>query len=432
MSTIETQVRTRRRVVVDQRELAQAIGSRIRKARLAARLTQQELAGERYTKAYISALELGHAKPSMAALDYLAPRLGTTPDRLLANPEERWSRLDADLHLASGRFEAAVEAYTDLADRATDPVIRGELLLGLGEALSRLRRAQEAGAPLAEARRLLAAGGRISDMKRAQYWQAYVHAALDDPEESRRLLLDLLTGNPADAEDADFEVRIRISLAHDETEHGTFERARLYLEEASDLAAGLDMRRRAMYYEALAKTRFGTGDIEGAIRAGLESLTLFRATEFDIQVADLENELSMSFIALGNLARAEELAAHALETAEQLEHHQAVGHTLDTMATIWLVRGDAAQALSFADRSLAIEAEHGPSGEQIGARITRAKALAALGRMDEANDAWAHAGEVARSLSSPAKRRRIFSAWAESLAAQGRHAEAYEVMRQAL
>src|SRR5512140_2152419 len=96
-------VRTRRRVVVDQRDLARSIGARIRAARLAAHLTQQELAGDRYTKAYISALELGHAKPSMAALDYLAPRLGTTPARLLSDTASRFTRVEADLHLAAAR-----------------------------------------------------------------------------------------------------------------------------------------------------------------------------------------------------------------------------------------------------------------------------------------------------------------------------------------
>ena len=70
--------------------------------------------------------------------------------------------------------------------------------------------------------------------------------------------------------------------------------------------------------------------------------------------------------------------------------------------------------------------------EQVGARITRAQALSAAGRDDEAEAAWAEAAAVARHLSSPLRRRRIFAAWAESLAAQGRHAEAYEVMRQAL
>ena len=36
-----------------------------------------KLAGDRYTKAYVSALETGHSKPSMAALNFFADRLGT-------------------------------------------------------------------------------------------------------------------------------------------------------------------------------------------------------------------------------------------------------------------------------------------------------------------------------------------------------------------
>src|SRR3990172_6058653 len=110
------QVRTRRRVVVDNSELARAIGSRIRQARKAARLTQQALAGDRYTKAYISALESGISKPSMAALDYLAPRLGTTSAELLTDPSAAWSRLEADLLLASGRWSEALDAYRGLLE----------------------------------------------------------------------------------------------------------------------------------------------------------------------------------------------------------------------------------------------------------------------------------------------------------------------------
>lgn len=69
--------RRRRHVtVVDNSALARRIGERLRMARTAAELTQQQLAGGRYTPAYISALERGLAKPSMASLAYLAPRLG--------------------------------------------------------------------------------------------------------------------------------------------------------------------------------------------------------------------------------------------------------------------------------------------------------------------------------------------------------------------
>ncbi len=424
--------RRRRRVVVDQRVLARAIGARIRTARLAAGMTQQELAGDRYTKAYISALELGHAKPSMAALDYLAPRLGTTSDRLIADQASRWSRVDADLHLAAGRLAEAAEAYEDLASLATDRIARGELLLGAAEAHCKLNHAQQASPLLVEAIAQLADGGRPADRKRAQYWLAYVHMALDDPDEARRLLLSLLGNDASVTEDPDFDVRVRIALAQVETEHGDPARAALYLEEARELAAGLDLRKRGTYFDALSKARFAANDTEGAIRAATEALALFRASEQEVQEAMLENALAMSFVRLGNLARAAELAAQAVAIAERLNHYQALGHYLDTQATISLARGDVADAIRLADRALALEAEHGPANDQVGARITRAQALSQAGRADEAEAAWADAASVAGQLSSPLRRRRIYTAWAESLAAQGRHPEAYEVMRLAL
>ena len=58
---------SRRRVTVDDTPLARSIGARIRQARLQAGLTQQQLAGDRYTKAYVSALENGGAKAPMGA-----------------------------------------------------------------------------------------------------------------------------------------------------------------------------------------------------------------------------------------------------------------------------------------------------------------------------------------------------------------------------
>src|SRR6267142_8201 len=108
--------KTRRRVVVDDRPLAHAIGQRLREARLAAGLTQQQLAGERYTKAYISALENGIAKPSMAALNYLAPRLGHTASEILSDPSRAWARLEADLALAAGHWQQALDGYVALID----------------------------------------------------------------------------------------------------------------------------------------------------------------------------------------------------------------------------------------------------------------------------------------------------------------------------
>jgi tetratricopeptide (TPR) repeat protein len=424
----DTIVRTRHRVVVDHRDLALAIGSRIRAARLAAGLTQQALAGDRYTKAYISALELGHAKPSMAALDYLAPRLGTRPDRLLSDESERWTRLEADLHLSAGRYDQALEAFHTLATREVDPTRRGELLLGAGEAACRLRRFTEAVRVLQEAHRLLTAAGLTADVRRVVYWQAAVHGALDDPDMARQMLLDLLAGGPDAGDDPGFDVRVRIALAQEELVHGSLERASVYLEEAADSAGQLDVRRRASYYDTLAKVRAAAGDYEAAVRAGTVALTLLREVGYELQAASMENDLAMTLSAMGALERAEEMASHGLATSERLEAWSDLAHVVDTLATIRLARGDAATALELADRSLALEAEHGPPDEQIGARMTRAKALHALGRAAEAEAAWTDAIDVARRIPSASRRRRILSARAKELAEQNRHAEAYELL----
>jgi tetratricopeptide (TPR) repeat protein len=429
---MSTSVQTRRRVVVDQTELARAIGARIRAARLAGGLTQQELAGDRYTKAYISALELGHAKPSMAALNYLAPRLGTRPDRLLGDDSERWTRLAADLHLAAGRFDEALEAYHTLASRETDRTRRAELLLGAGEAAARARRFEEAAGTLQEARRLLEAAGRRADARRARYWQAAVHAALDDPSGALETLMALLAEGTVDGDDPGFEVRIRIAIAQQEYLHGSVERARLYLEEASDLAGELDTRRRAAYYDTLAKVRSAAGDYEAAIRAGSEALSLLREVGFEVQEACIENELAVTMIAIGAHERAEALVTRSIATLERLEDWDDLGHAIDTLAMIRLARGEAEAALELAERSLAIEAEHGPANAQIGARLTRARALDALGRDADADEAWADALAVARALPSATRRRRIVAARAQQLADRGRHAEAYEVLASAV
>src|SRR5918992_260568 len=136
----------RRVIVVDNSAVARRVGGRIREARVRAGLTQAEVAKGRYTAAYISALERGLAKPSMAALTYIAERLAVPVRSLVGDDESGAARIEADLLLASGRWAEALDAYTALADKtpATDRGRHAELLLGIAEALCRLSRAREA------------------------------------------------------------------------------------------------------------------------------------------------------------------------------------------------------------------------------------------------------------------------------------------------
>ena len=97
--------RTRRVIVVDNSHVARRVGERIRQARTRIGLTQAQLAKGRYTAAYISALERGLAKPSMAALTFLSERLGVSVPDLVA---EMGRRLDVPVSIQPLENAAAV------------------------------------------------------------------------------------------------------------------------------------------------------------------------------------------------------------------------------------------------------------------------------------------------------------------------------------
>jgi transcriptional regulator with XRE-family HTH domain len=63
------------------------IAERLHAARLAAKKTQQEVAGGRFSKSYISAIERGKMTPSVPALEYLAGRLQVSLAYLLGETE---------------------------------------------------------------------------------------------------------------------------------------------------------------------------------------------------------------------------------------------------------------------------------------------------------------------------------------------------------
>src|ERR687884_76089 len=60
------------------------LGERLRQLRVAAGLTQSELAGTRFSKEYVSQIERGKTRPARDTIEWLAERLGVDAD-FLAN-----------------------------------------------------------------------------------------------------------------------------------------------------------------------------------------------------------------------------------------------------------------------------------------------------------------------------------------------------------
>src|SRR4051794_27123021 len=60
----------------------EGLGERLRRLRVAAGLTQSELAGGRFSKEYVSQIERGKTRPTGETVRWLAERLGIDPSFL--------------------------------------------------------------------------------------------------------------------------------------------------------------------------------------------------------------------------------------------------------------------------------------------------------------------------------------------------------------
>lgn len=425
--------RTSARATTQDAELAKRIGLRIREARHRAGLTQQQLAGERYTKAYVSALETGIARPSMVALNYLCDRLGLPPSHFLDEGHPAWTRLEVDMRLAAGEWEAAADGYTALLEDTTDPGTRAEVLRGLAEAQARLDRGHEAISAAAEAARLFTEHGKDADAALARYWMAYGLYLAESVADARSVLSALVELVRAGLRvEPDFEMRVLIALAATETRDGHPERATAYLEEARGMAADLDDRRRAAFLFNLAISYREVGDFEAAIRTGLQGMALYRAAGATFESARIENDLALAYLSAGQVDRARQLADEAREEIESTGDDRWLSNVIDTQAQVALASGDVDEALRRATDARALAQRSGNPISELNAVLTEARALRRGERLPEAELRFAEARDLARRAGVPGRTREVLREWADLRADVGDHRGAYELTSEAL
>lgn len=131
------------------------VGDRIRAQRLKMGMTQQDLAGDTFTKSFISQIEKNHARPSLRSLQIIASRLGkpvgyflgeeqpsptTDPDKI-----DHLSMLAARLK-QEGKLLDSINYYKEalsLTDE-DDHLRRGRLYFWQGEAYRALKQTEDA------------------------------------------------------------------------------------------------------------------------------------------------------------------------------------------------------------------------------------------------------------------------------------------------
>ncbi len=425
---------TKRRSHVEaDRPLARQIGARIRSARTRASLTQAQLAAGRYTKAYVSALENGLVKPSMAALNFFAERLEVPIERLLSDGEQAWTRLEADLRLAAGDWEHAVDAFSNLLQANPSEHVRAELLLGLAEGLARLGRGHESVRAASESAAMFSAQGRDSQAAWATYWQASGLYELELGHQAAELLTRLLDEIAAGLRvDPDLPVRVLIALAMVATRDEEPESALGYLEQARSRIGELDDRKHAVFLFSLALSYRELGDHEAAISTGMRSLAMFRSADAGFEAASIQNELALVYLALGSLDVARSHAVEARSYFSGRDDVRWLAHVTDTEGQIALAAGSTRDAIDLSTESLRLAEEIGDKKAAINALLLLARAQ----RADTDLPAAAATLERAAALSEEYGRRgqlqAVLGEWSDVVAALGDLAQAYALSRRAL
>jgi transcriptional regulator with XRE-family HTH domain len=193
---------------MSQEELTR-VGRRLRELRLAAGMTQAELAGRRFSHAYVSVLEAGRREPSRAAVDYFAQRLGVAVEELWSEKGATWALQMAEDLRAEGQHAASRALLVrTLGNLERDRELHPRVLVVLHRELARIDLAEDPASARAHLERCLELAGEDDSMlaERAEAHSGLAELlerdgkrgeAMDHYRAATELLLELVGRRPS-------------------------------------------------------------------------------------------------------------------------------------------------------------------------------------------------------------------------------------------
>ena len=400
---------------------ATRLGERVRQLRVAAGLTQSELAGERFSKEYVSQIERGKTRPTQETIEWLAARLGVDAT-FLANGvsgDDR-TRVEAALSRAESLIEAqqyedaiaeiekvrpAVEATgvahlrtralsseawayfrtgdprralkifeivrAEVEDEAFTDVDRAEVLFGLGVCRTKLSSIATAVSLLDEALKLAEGAGVPCDPLRSRilYWRARARERQRD-----------------------------------------WEAAREDVERALELAQGLsDRRGLAFLYVQASLISEREGHWVLARSYAERAKAIFEELADQLHVGLLLNNLGGLQFLLGKPAEAVDLLKQSFAVALELGEDVEAGRAVSSLAQVHLRTGKAELAEEQAGQALKLLDGRVDHLDEIGnAQLVLGRALLEQGRLEEAEEALERAESTLAQLESASH---VAAAW---------------------
>src|SRR5581483_5072905 len=337
---------------------ASGLGVRVRALRVAAGLTQTELAGDRFSKEYVSQIERGKTRPTAETIAWLAERLGVDP-----------------AYLTSGI--------------ATDVRNRVEAVLARAEALSEAHRYAEAVEAFRAARAEVGATGSAELEVRALAGEAWALAEIGETREAIELLqlarelAEAPQFDDVDRADVLFRLGVcRYKLASVATAIGLFDQA-LELAERSGLPCDL---LRADILGWRSRCRRHQRDFEAAREDVERALELAQAMDDRRTVANVYYQASLVAERMGHWIASRNYAQQAKALYEELNDERTVGRLLQNLGGLHLLLGKPEQAIEQlkAAFALAVESESKPDAAQALGNL--ATVYLHLGDYDAADD----------------------------------------------
>jgi tetratricopeptide (TPR) repeat protein len=408
------------------------LGERLRQLRVAAGLTQSELAGERFSKEYVSQIERGKTRPTEETVSWLAARLGVDTGFLAngVNAEDR-GRVEAGLARAEALLGAgkAAEAASEFEAVAVNvqgagvPELAVRALVGEARARVRTGEIREALALLARARGL-AEGPSFSDVDRAEVlmWLGICRYKLSSIQTSLALLNEAL----ALAERSELPCDRLRSEAHGwrsrcYRRQRDFEAAREDVERALELAEGLNDRRslaNANFQASLVAERQGHWLL--ARTYAERAKAQYEELSDSANVGQLMNNLGGINLLLGKPEAAIEHLTEAFRIALDLGNEASAAQAVSSLAQVNLRSGEPVQAEEQARHALELLDGRVDYLDEIGnAQLTLGRALLNQDRLEEAEAAFTAAESSFDQLSSASHRAAAWVAKGDLAARRG-------------
>ena len=384
-------------------------------------MTQTDLAGDRFSKEYVSQIERGKTRPTGETIQWLAERLGVDPG-FLANgvsADER-GRVDAALARADALLEAR---RNDEALEEFETVRAAVLATGLaelearalsGEATVRMRRGEVREAiVLLERARALSESSAFSDIERAdvlfrlgvaRYKLNSVQTALGLFDEALKL------AERSEIPSDHLRSNVLAWRSRCYRRRRDLEAAREDVERALELAESLNDKRTAadIYFQASI-----IADREGhwvlARSYAERAKAAYEAVADRTNLGRLMNNLGGINFLLGHPEEAVAFLKDAVRIALEVGNDAEAAHAVNGVAQVHLRTGDIARAEEQARYALELLGDRVDEVSEIGnAQLVLGRALLEQDRLDEAEEAF-RAGERAYDQLSSASHRA--SAW---------------------